>query len=200
MVLLAAVCLVPVARPDATVLTRAMTASTIAEIHVEANEVRVEIEIGVSDLGAFRNLLPDEIRERMALEAVALTERLPRFFGEDWTVRADGGTPLPGLVTTMDVRPRLVRDEITGEPVPNQPSGAEMVVHAEFTFALETPPEQLTLKPPSGSAPGDMASIGFVLYHAGLPVNDFRYLAAEETVDLRWCQPHTFSRNKHQFF
>ena len=40
-----------VVRPDATVISRAMTASTIAEVFVEEDEVRVEIEIGVARSG-----------------------------------------------------------------------------------------------------------------------------------------------------
>ena len=39
-------------------------------------------------------------------------------------------------------------------------------------------------------------SIGFVLYHCGVPVNDFRYLAAESTVDLDWSDPW-YSRFRH---
>ena len=81
--------LAAVARPDAVVVTRAMTASTIAEVFVEEERVRVEIEIGVADLGAFANLLPDEVRERMGLEPALLEERLARFFAQDWTIRVD---------------------------------------------------------------------------------------------------------------
>ena len=92
--LLAVLLLAPVVRPDAVVITRAMTASTIAEVFVEEDQVRVEIEIGVADLRAFGNLLPDEIRERMGLAAEPLQERLPRFFTEDWTIRVDDHTRL----------------------------------------------------------------------------------------------------------
>ena len=41
--LLAVLGLASVARPDAVVLTRGMTASTIAEVFVEENDVRVEL-------------------------------------------------------------------------------------------------------------------------------------------------------------
>ena len=49
-----------VARPDALVITRAMTATTIAEIFVEDDHVRVELEIGVPDLPGFPNLQIDK--------------------------------------------------------------------------------------------------------------------------------------------
>ena len=51
--------------PDALVSTQAMTAGTIAEIFIDEDGVRVELEIGVSDLPAFKNILLDEILERM---------------------------------------------------------------------------------------------------------------------------------------
>ncbi len=49
------------AHGDALVVTRAMKASTIMEVFVEANEIRVELEIGGNDLEAFQDLLPDQI-------------------------------------------------------------------------------------------------------------------------------------------
>ena len=33
------------------------------------------------------------------------------------------------------------------------------------------------------------ATIGFVCYHEGVPVNDFRYLSEEVTLDLDWDDP-----------
>ena len=51
--LLVAVFLLPqAARPDAIVVTKAMTASTIAEIYITEAMVRVELEIGVTDWNA----------------------------------------------------------------------------------------------------------------------------------------------------
>jgi hypothetical protein len=47
------------ARADALVITKAMQASTIAEIFIEPTQIRVEIEVGVDDLTAFANILPD---------------------------------------------------------------------------------------------------------------------------------------------
>ena len=53
---------------DAIVRSQAMFASTIAEFFVESGAVRVELEVGVADLEAFHNLLPDGIRERLGRE------------------------------------------------------------------------------------------------------------------------------------
>ena len=52
------------AHADATMRTTAMVAPTIAEIFIETNAVRVELEIGSTDLEGFHNLLPDELLER----------------------------------------------------------------------------------------------------------------------------------------
>jgi hypothetical protein len=41
------------------------------------------------------------------------------------------------------------------------------------------------------------ANVGFVLYHCGVPVNDFRYLGAESKVDLDWDDPW-YSRFEHR--
>jgi hypothetical protein len=45
------------------------------EISIEETEIVVEMEIGVADLMAFHNLLPDEMRAQMGLDAAPLGER-----------------------------------------------------------------------------------------------------------------------------
>ena len=73
---LAFVFLLPVVvRPDALVIPRAMTATTIAEIFVEDDHVRLELEIGIPDLAAFPALLPDTLYERLGHEPAPLAER-----------------------------------------------------------------------------------------------------------------------------
>lgn len=80
--------------PDALVITQAMKAATIAEIFIAEGGVRVEIEIGVTDLPAFQNLLPEEILERMGISAPPLEERLGTFFLDDLKfVAVDGSCP-----------------------------------------------------------------------------------------------------------
>ena len=71
------------ARPDALVWTQAMFATTIAEYFIEEGRVLVELEIGLDDLEAFRNLLPDEIYAKLGHPPAPLPERLaqlPRLF------------------------------------------------------------------------------------------------------------------------
>ena len=82
----------PSARADAVIVTKAMTASTVMEVFIEKDAVRVELEIGADDLQSFKNLLPDLLLEKMGIEALPV-ERLRAFFMEDLTIRMAGGQP-----------------------------------------------------------------------------------------------------------
>ena len=175
--LLAGILMCGAVAADAVVVTKAMTASTIAEIYVTENSVRVELEIGVTDLKAFHNLLPDQLRKRLGLDPTPLKERLPRFFADDWVVKADGN-PLPAKIEQLRVRPRVERDEITGVPLRET---EEIVLFVELRYPLGARHRTLTLK--------SLGSTGFVVYHLGLAVNDFRYLAGEQTLELDWEDP-----------
>ena len=110
---------------DASIVTRAMTATTIAEIFVTDDAVRAELEVGGPDIQAFRNLLHDEAYELLGNDPKPLPVRLKRFFREDFVIRANAAAPLPGTVRSLAARPRIQRDEITGDPLPVQPEHAE---------------------------------------------------------------------------
>lgn len=178
-------------RSDPLVIVRAMTATTIAEMYVEPDSVVVELEIGLADLDAFRNLMPDPIYERLGHGAEPLRERLGRFFRQDLTIATPRGGVLPGRVVEMTARPRLQRDEITGEALPVQDVEAEPTVFAKLVYDLPqgAGPEALVFSPPGFERPGAAANVGFVVYHRGIPVNDFRYLGQPETLRLDWSDP-----------
>ena len=56
----------------------------------------------------------------------------------------------------------------------------------------------MSISPPTGEGGVNQASIGFMTYHHGVPVNDFRYLSGEETLDLDWSDPwYTAFRNRN---
>jgi hypothetical protein len=177
------------ASAGAIVVTKAMTASTVVEISIEESETVVEMEIGVADLLAFHNLLPDQMRAQMGLEAVPLAERLDYFFKEDFVIRADGGPPLPGRVTAIEPRRRVPRDELTGEPLPGAEGEGEPVVFVILAYAFGGRPKTLTFHPPTAGGDFPTATIGFITYHLGLPAMDFRYLGAQSTIDLDWDDP-----------
>jgi hypothetical protein len=141
--------------------------------------------------------MPDGLYEKLAGAVVPLSTRLVEFFDRDWVIRADG-VPLDGRVTRLVPRLRVKRDEITGEPLPIDDDEGEPVVYVELTYPLRTRPRTMSIRPlitdDNGMA---AANIGFVVYHRGLPVTDFRYLGTEETLDLDWSDPW-FSRFRNR--
>jgi len=174
---------------DAIVVTKAMTASTIAEIFISEGSIRVELEIGGPDLNGFRNLMPDGVYERMGFEPEPFVDRVARFFGEDLVFRPDGGPPTPGRILEMEPRKRVQRDEITGEPLPVPEGEGEDVIFAVLEYPLSGQPATIAMTPPVSPAGMAAASIGMMTYHDDLPVNDFRYFGTEEILDLDWVDP-----------
>ncbi len=174
---------------DALVITRAMLASSIAEVFIREDSVVVELEIGASDLEAFENLLPDQLYERMGNDPEPWADRLVRFVEQDFVIRDQTGQTLFGFLREIEPRSRITRDEVTGEPLPSDPDSAEMVVFARITYPTGGRPSQLSLSAPGGQPGRASASVGFVTYHSGLPINDFRYLGREETLSLDWDDP-----------
>jgi len=172
---------------DAMVRTQAMSATTIAEIFVEDERILVELEIGQRDMPAFRNLLPDELVERLGLEPEPWAERLARFFAEDLVIRIGDGPPLVGRLVSIEIRERLPRDEISGENrARREDEPEETVLFAQLELPLAGRPERLVI---DGVRGPPVPSVGFVLYHGGVGVNDFRYLSRRQVLHLDWDDP-----------
>ena len=167
---------------DAIVRSQAMFADTIAEYYVEDDHVRLELEIGSKDVAAFRNLLPDALYQRLGFDDTPLKERLSKFVTNDMPVFADRER-LVGQVTNIGPATRPLRDQITGEVLPTPEDEATVVIRATIIFPFDEHPESLTLIAPRETG---LASIGFVLYHKGIAVNDYRYMSSGSTVNLDW--------------
>jgi len=181
------ICWPALAGADAIVVTRAMFASTIAELYVEEDRLLLELEIGPDDLEAFRNILPDEPYRALGHGANPLAERLETFFGHDLVIRADDGPALVGRILEIAPRQRIRRDEISGAPLP--PAGdaePEHAIFARIEYPMTRRPRRLTLFGPRGPAP---ASVGFVVYHRGIALNDFRFLSPVQALTLDWTDP-----------
>jgi hypothetical protein len=173
---------------DAIMITRAMTASTIAEVYIEKDAVRVELEIGMGDIPAFKNILPDAIYDKLGNDPSPIAQRLELFFREDFVIEA-GGEPLRGGVLQMEPRKRLKRDNITGEPLPNQGEGQD-ILFVELVYPMEGKPKTLSIQPPTNQDRGLVSvTVGLMTYHLGLPIMDFRYLGLKETIQLDWEDP-----------
>ncbi len=170
---------------DAIIRSQAMFADTIAEYYVEDDHVRLELEIGLNDVVSFRNLLPESLYQRLDYGDTPLKERLSKFVSKDMPVIV-GGRKLAGRVTNIGPATRPLRDAITGEELPTPEDEATVVIRATIVFPLDERPDSLTLVAPRETG---LANIGFVLYHKGVAVNDYRYLSSGNTVNLDWQDP-----------
>ncbi len=172
------------ARADAFVRTQAMLATTIAEIFVEPERVRVELEIGAGDLATFAGVLPDALHARLGLDDTPLAERAAGFFAETLVLRTGDGVLLRGGIEAIEGRERLRRDDISGEVRPRRDDEAEeQVLFVALSYPLATRPAELSIESRLG------ASVGFVAYHGGVAVNDFRYLTGRQRLQLDWDDP-----------
>jgi hypothetical protein len=185
--ILAAVWLLPVpAYADAIMRSQAMFAETIAEIYVNEDELVLELEIGMDDIPAFRNLLPDAIYKELGYGDQAIAERLQLFFARDIIFKANGETLLPGRLAELGPGERQPRDPITGELLPVGEGEAITVIRARIIYAFSERPDTILF----GIGPAmSGASIGYVLYHKGIAVNDFRYLTPAQELLPDWNDP-----------
>lgn len=163
-----------------------MFATTIAEYFVGPDRVRLELEIGMADIPAFRNLLPNELYEKLGNEPRPLAERFDEFWRQNLAVVADGSGPLAARIVEMGPRQRIRRDDISGEPLPAVEGEEEIVVRAVIEYAFEGRPGTITLL---GAMSDPRPNIGFVAYHGDIAVNDFRYLAPSQSLLLDWDDP-----------
>jgi hypothetical protein len=181
--------LIPQALGDALVQSQAMKASSIAQYYIGDTQVRVELEIGLESLPTFRNLMPDAIYREMGFGNDRIEQRLQRFFEQDLALLVDG-EPLPGYVAEIGPSRRILRDPINGSPLPVQDEAPDVIRAAlVYPFQKEQPPETLVFVAPAAS------DIGFVAYHKGVAVNDFRFLASGYTLTLDWADPWYSSFN-----
>jgi hypothetical protein len=67
--------------------------------------------------------------------------------------------------------------------LPTPEDEATVVIRATIIFSFDERPDSLTLVAPRITG---AANIGFVLYHKGVAVNDYRYLVSGQTVSLDW--------------
>jgi len=166
------------ASADAVMVTRAMSASTIMEVFIDEDAIVVELEIGKKDLAALPHLVT----------ALAAAKTGPIAIPSDAELAIDAdGRRLGGSIEKVTPRKRIERDEVSGAPLPS--SAAEDVLFAQLRYPLRSRPGELVLQPPKTPDGYAAIDIGFVAYHHGIAVNDFRYLATSEPLKLDWTDP-----------
>jgi hypothetical protein len=171
------------AHADAIMRSQAIEASSIIQYYIDEQGVRAELEIGLNSVNAFRNLMPDAIYRELGHGDRPVRERLKALFEQDLAILVDG-RPLPGYVTEMGPSKRVLRDPINGTPLPVQDEAPDVIrAVLVYPFPEDELPEQLGFTAPA------VTDIGFVVYHKGVAVNDFRYLASGYLLDLDWEDP-----------
>ncbi len=184
------------ARADWMSYSGAENAPNIAEIYIEADSIRIELEIYIGDLVDFDRLLPERFFEGTGIERPPLEERMRKFSAEDLQIITDDGRTLQAERRVVAERTRKPRpspnvgklNPITLQPIPGPPSD-DRVLYVELVYALGPAPESLILVPPTEGQGRPTATVGFIVYHGGVPLIDFRYMPMESTLHLDWDDP-----------
>jgi hypothetical protein len=177
-------------------LTGAQSAPNIAEIYVEDEHVRLVLEVYVGDLDKFVDLLPDDWFKESNVKPPPIEERIKRFSEETLQIIADDKSKLLGELKLVETRLRKDRpnpfagmiNPYTRQPVPGSPED-KRVLYAEIVYPFKTKPQALTIIPPLAKEALPAASIGFIAYHKGVPIVDYRYLSEPAKLNLDWQDP-----------
>jgi hypothetical protein len=168
---------------DALTVNQSAEAATIIEFYIGEQGVRAELEIGLDSVEVFKNILPDAIYQQLGYGQEALAQREQVFFKQQLALLGPGNTPLNGEVLSIGPSRKVLRDIISGVALPIQDE-APQIIRASLLYRFEPgpPPDQLMFLAPS-------RAIGFIAYHNGVAVNDFRFLASGYTLQLDWQDP-----------
>jgi hypothetical protein len=187
----------PPAQADWINLSGAQNAPNIAGIHINDDHVKIELEIFVNDLVTFDRLIPDDFFAGTRIKRAALEERMQQFSNEDLQVIADNGQRLQATLKLIEPRFRKERSSsipwkinpYTGQPIPGPPKD-KRVLYAQLIYPFKQKPKSLTIIPPlDEESKTSKVPIGFMTYHKGAPLHDFKYLSEPSTVTLDWTDP-----------
>jgi hypothetical protein len=178
-------------------LSGAQNAPNVAEIHINDDHVKIGLEIFVNDLVAFDRLIPDEFFTGTGITRASLEERMQQFSNEDLQIITENRLKL--RATLKLIEPRLRKERLspipwkinpyTGQPIPGPPQD-KRVLYAELVYPFNTKPTSLTFIPPLDEKMKiSKVPIGFITYHKGVLINDFRYLSGPSMLTLDWEDP-----------
>ncbi len=177
-------------------LTGAENARNIAEIYIDKDHVKIQLEVFIKDLIIFDELIPESFFPEPIPGRPGLEERQKIIADKVFQVITDSGEKLPVTVDLVEPRLRIERpspfagsiNPYTRQRIPGPPDD-KRVMYAELVYPFTGKPESLTFIPPLDENGIPRASIGFLCYHQGVPVVDFRQLTNENTLNLDWQDP-----------
>ena len=177
-------------------LTGAQNARNIAEIYVNDDHVKLVLEVHVGDLSTFEDLLPDDFFKKGIAKRPPVEERMKQFSQQTFRIIADQGVQLLAELKVVEPRMRKERpnpfagmiNPITRQPVPGPPVD-KRVLYVELVYPFPYPPKELVFIPALGTSGIPSVSIGFIAYHKGVPVVDYRYLSEAARLHLDWEDP-----------
>jgi hypothetical protein len=191
-------CIVPTsANADWINLSGAENAPNIAEIHIHDDHVKIELEIFVDDMVTFDRLIPDAFFKGTAIKRPLPADRMRQFSNEDLQILTDNGQKLQAKLKLVEPRFRKERpspyagkiNPYTLQLIPGPPED-KRVFYVELIYPFKNKPKSLTIIPPLDEKYKiSKVPIGFVTYHNGVPINDFKFLSGPSTVTLDWADP-----------
>lgn len=186
----------PLLNADWMNLTGAETANNIAEIYVLDDHVKVKLEVYIGDLEKFEELIPDEWLKKPSDKRPSLEKRMATFATKRLQFISDEGVRLPAKLVLVESRKRVDRQSafagminpMTRQRVREAPAD-KRVLYAEIIYPFDRKPKQLQIIPPIDEHGIVSANIGFLAYHQGVPIVDFRYLGQTANLNLDWHDP-----------
>ena len=186
-------------------LTGAENSRNIAEIYVEQDHVKVKLEIYVGDLLVFDELIPESFFPQPVAGRPGPDERIDSFSDNTFQIVTGAGHKLPAELDLVEPRLRIERysplvgsiNPYTGRKIPGPPEDRR-VLYVELTYPFAEPPDSLSFIPPLDEKGFPQVSIGFICYHLGVPVVDFRQLSEKSTLQLVWDDPWYSKFEKRQ--
>jgi hypothetical protein len=178
-------------------LSGAENAPNIAEIHIQDDHVKIDLEIFVDDIVTFDRLIPDAFFKGTTIKRVPLADRMRQFSSEDFQIITDDGEKLQATLKLIEQRFRKERpspyagkiNPYTLQVIPGPPED-KRVFYAELVYPFAKKPASLTIIPPLDEQYKiSKVPIGFMTFHNGVPINDFRYLSGLSKVTLDWGDP-----------
>jgi len=144
-------CLVVLASPAASDwinFTGAENARNIAEIYIERDRVRIQLEVYVQDLMEFEELIPNDFFGRPIPGRPGNRERAAIFAREKFQVITDTGQVLPAEFSLVEPRMRIERpspfagtiNPYTRQSIPGPPED-KRVLYAELIYPFEGQPK-----------------------------------------------------------